>query len=129
MQLERNFEISLLRLFEQNVFRTFTLRLQPLINSWNEIFPTFVQNMHRIEFKTNNYIKNLNNIYYNFEVFCVVFNQKTHRRYLNTQDTDIQTDNMCSVWMMNTAAGFCVFSVCNVYSKGFLRISFSNRFT
>jgi len=85
--------------------------------------------MHRIEFKTNNYIKNLNNIYYNFEVFCVVFNQKTHRRYLNTQDTDIQTDNMCSVWMMHAAAGFCVFSVCYVYSKGFLRISFSNRFT
>jgi hypothetical protein len=85
--------------------------------------------MHRIEFKTNNYIKNLNNIYYNFEVFCVVFNQKTHRRYLNTQDTDIQTDNMCSVWMMHAAAGFCVFSVCYVYSKGFLRMAFSNWFT
>ncbi len=53
---------------------------------------------------------------------------KIHRRYVNTQDTDIQTDNMCSVWMMHVVAGFCVFVVSDVYSNGFLRMAFSNRF-
>ena len=55
--------------------------------------------------------------------------RKTHRPYLNTHYTDIQTDNMCSVWMMHTAAGFCLFVVCNVYSNGVLRMAFSNWFT
>ena len=35
--------------------------------------------------------------------------QKTYRRYVNTQETNVQTDNICSVWMMHTAARFFVY--------------------
>ena len=55
---------------------------------------------------------------------------KKHRHYTNTQDTDIQTDNMFSAWMMHTAAGFCVF-VCFrcLYQRFFSDDDISNRFT
>ena len=42
--------------------------------------------------------------------------RKTHRGYMNTQDTDIQTDNMYIVQVMNMAAGvylsICLLDVC-----------------
>ena len=41
--------------------------------------------------------------------------RKTHRLYMNTQDTDIKTDNMYIVQVMNMAAGvlcICLLIVC-----------------
>jgi len=40
--------------------------------------------------------------------------RKTHRHYMNTENTDIQTDNMCIVQVMNMAAGVCIF-VCLMF--------------
>jgi hypothetical protein len=49
--------------------------------------------------------------------------RKTHRRYVNTQDTDVQTDNICSD-ISTRQAGFCVFVVSNIYSNGCLTMPF-----
>jgi hypothetical protein len=50
--------------------------------------------------------------------------QKTHRHYMNTQDTDIQIDNMYIVQVMNMAAGWslCIYLsdvCCNVFRNVF----------
>ncbi len=37
---------------------------------------------------------------------------RRHSHYVNTQDTDVQTDNKCSVWMMHTARGSWLLCVC-----------------
>jgi hypothetical protein len=51
--------------------------------------------------------------------------RKTHRHYMNTWDTDIQTDNMCIVQVMNMTAGDFVF-VCLMF---FVLTDISNRFS
>ncbi len=45
--------------------------------------------------------------------------RKTQRRYMNTHDTDAQTDNKCSMRMMHMADGFS-----DVCFNGFLMMTF-----
>jgi len=54
--------------------------------------------------------------------------RKTHRRYMNTQDTDIQTDNMYIVQVMNMAAGVLSICLLDVVLTVFLQMNISNCF-